>query len=99
MQLTRRQALLEEFPECEMGWQCQDCIKKKKELESNEESFDYLREYVEVLMQHLSMKEGAFNRADVDSWMMSLCVELGVKFSPVTIDRNLMYKLKSNVKA
>ncbi len=93
MQLTRFQTLHEEYPECDMGWECRDCTKKKRELEDNEESFNYLRDELEKLVIFLSSKDSYFDYSRANVALAGLCQELGVEFNALTVTRSQAFKI------
>lgn len=61
--------------------------KQKRELEDNEESFDYLRENLDSLVSILSSKDQNLDSRSVDLLLASMCAELGVEFNGVVLAR------------
>jgi hypothetical protein len=95
MRLLRGQALVDEYPEFDAyGWGCKDCDTKKRELEDNEESFNYIRDELEKLMCDLTSKGEYFDYMNANLALSSICVELGVEFDALTVTRSQAFKIK-----
>lgn len=94
MALSMRQALRDEYPEfSDSGWECRECTKNKDELSKNEDSYNYLREELATLVFHLSARASYFDYHKVNSALSSMCVELGIEFDAITVDRSNAFKI------
>jgi hypothetical protein len=69
-------------------FECSDCAKHKKELDSNEEAFNNIRYHLELLVDNLSSKSLDLNINEVNLSLANMCVELGVDFNLANIKRN-----------
>ena len=88
MQLTRRQVLLEEYPEYSPEWGCSDCKSLKKELGEYEDSYSIIRDHLEHILElhEALILEMPYSKSfntyiKLFKHVLSICTETAVDFS------------------
>ena len=88
MLLSRRQAMLDSYPEYSgPEWGCEECNKKKKELDSYEEGYNLIRNHLEKI---LDIYDASTSRNDLDYLgihyqVLKMCNETGVDYSTIKL--------------